>query len=424
MASTPTRVFGWIEPRYSKRKGLWNARFRYRQPDERGEQHLITIDHWDADHDLALEAAQRTQLEKTLEMLDAFQSGANGRPMFERKTIGQFVVEVWEPDLYPKLPPSSQSSDKSAINKWIRPFLGGRRFGDVNAHVAQAWVRWMEDEGASADTVKRTVAVVRGLRKRARRRGYAPDGTGDPFAELEISPPKFEPERAYALGFEDVERIGMHLPTKGDYLYLLLMGEEGLRGQEVVPLQWLDLLHEDGTARERIRVVKAVSGTYRNRVIKELKTSTGLRSPRLFAPVRTVALAAWKSRGRPALTDRVFPDPTRHDRMIEIRPWREEIFYPALLAAGYDIESAEYGKLRPHSLRAAAASAIGYAQWPRAEMIDFLGHAQETTTVRFYERAVKDAPQELRGMTIENQIARARRLAKKQPVRVKKRRRT
>src|SRR4051812_34625401 len=149
MATTPTRVFGWIEPRYAKRKGLWNARFRYRQPDERGEQQLITIDHWDANHDLALEAARRTQLEKTLEMLDAFQSGANGRPIFERKTIGQFIDEIWMTELYPKLPPSSKSSDKSAITKWIRPFLGGRRFGDVKPHVGQGWGRWVGEEGAT-----------------------------------------------------------------------------------------------------------------------------------------------------------------------------------------------------------------------------------------------------------------------------------
>ena len=406
-SAPPARVFGWIEPRYSKRTGLWNARYRYRIP---GIPKPETIDHWHENEEQAIEAAQQTQLEKTLELREGMQAGLGTTALRQRTTVGQFVDGDWMAKRYPNLPPSSQESDMAAIRKWIRPFLGGRTFGEINKHMIQEWVYWMQREGAGIPTIERAVAVFRGLRKRAILWGYLADDQPDPCKGVELPEAPFEEEPAYALSMVEVERIGMKMPTLDDYFYTLLMGEEGLRGQEVIPLNWADLLHEDGSVRDKFRVVKAVSGAGRKRVIKDLKTSTGRRLPTFFAPVQEVAVALWEAQGEPALTQRIFPARRSHDGMIELRNWRDRTFFPALAAAGIPRYGETYGRLRPHSLRAAAASALGYALWPNAEMIGFLGHAQETTTVKYYERAIESAPQELRGMSVEDQILRARKI--------------
>ena len=50
---------------------------------------------------------------------------------------------------------------------------------------------------------------------------------------------------------------------------------------------------------------------------------------------------------------------------------------------------------------------LGYALWPTHEVLDFLGHTDHTTTVKFYLRAFRDA-EDRRGVPVEEQIDRAR----------------
>jgi len=54
---------------------------------------------------------------------------------------------------------------------------------------------------------------------------------------------------------------------------------------------------------------------------------------------------------------------------------------------------------------------LGYALTPKHVMLDFLGHEQETTTIKHYLRAFKDARAKLReGLPVPDQIAQARAL--------------
>ena len=52
---------------------------------------------------------------------------------------------------------------------------------------------------------------------------------------------------------------------------------------------------------------------------------------------------------------------------------------------------------------------LGYALTPKHVMLDFLGHEQETTTIKHYLRAFRDAKARAReGVAVEEQILQAR----------------
>jgi hypothetical protein len=64
-----------------------------------------------------------------------------------------------------------------------------------------------------------------------------------------------------------------------------------------------------------------------------------------------------------------------------------------------------------HKLRATCASMLGYALRPKHVMLDFLGHEQETTTIKHYLRAFREAKARAReGIAVEEQILQARSL--------------
>jgi integrase len=396
---TQQALFGWIETRHSAREGVWNARYRYRFGTR-----TVTIDHKHDDRETAVELAQETQLEHTLR----WRRGKMPASQQGRETTFDEFLDTWKARRLANLAPSSQETYPSVIEKWLRPFLGGYMLAELTPDLGYAWLGWMKEEGAKPPTIERAVAIASGIVTRAIR-WRALDATENPFRYVER--PRQERKRApWALGAKEVWVISERMPHARDKALVLVLGFEGLRSQEAIALRWLDVLREDGSPRERLRIERAVSGTGSRRQVGDLKTRAAERYPQLFKPVADVLLKQWRANGKPSLEELVFPCGSQ-DGMLNMHNWREDYWWPALELAGIPKESKRYGKVGPHRLRATCASMLGYAQWSKAEVIAHLGHAQETTTITFYSRALED-PGDLRGLPMEKQIARGRRAAR------------
>jgi len=111
--------------------------------------------------------------------------------------------------------------------------------------------------------------------------------------------------------------------------------------------------------------------------------------------------------GQPGADELIFPG--IRGATISRRNWVRDVWEPALAAARQIEGFEELPHFGPHKLRAGCATMLGYALTPKHVMLDFLGHEQETTTIRHYLRAFKDARAKLReGLSVADQIAQAR----------------
>jgi hypothetical protein len=113
--------------------------------------------------------------------------------------------------------------------------------------------------------------------------------------------------------------------------------------------------------------------------------------------------------GRPDLGSLMFPGV--RGAVVSRRNWARDSWLPALAEARL-IEGHEgLPHFGAHKLRATCASMLGYALTPKHVMLDFLGHEQETTTIKHYLRAFRDGKARAReGVAVEEQILQARSL--------------
>jgi integrase len=133
------------------------------------------------------------------------------------------------------------------------------------------------------------------------------------------------------------------------------------------------------------------------------------REVELWEPVRRELGELYLAIGRPDLGSLMFPGV--RGAVVSRRNWARDSWLPALAGArlveGYE-DLPHFGA---HKLRATCASMLGYALTPKHVMLDFLGHEQETTTIKHYLRAFRDAKARAReGIAVEEQILQARSL--------------
>jgi len=398
-------VVGWIETYYSRRHGEWNARFRYRAAPG---QPITSINHRHEERAVAVKNAGQTQIAETQhfhnQRMPAIQRG-------RETTFSDFVNGEWMRRRFPQLSPNSQENYPSVINKWMSDYLGDYPLAELNTTVGNNWIEWMEENGAKPPTIRRALNIARGILTFALKRGVLV-GPGHPFAYVDV-PTDRKPRRDfYSLGMEHVEALVLVMPTSEDKLITLLMGEEGMRMQEVLPLRWMDLLRPDGSARAQITIDKATSGKGTKRELVSLKTASGYRRPELSPRVAQAVLAFYAEQGEPELESLVFAaTDNSHDGMRDGANWRKRVFYPALERIGVAQNGPLYGKITPHRLRAACATMLGYAQWPKMKVLLHLGHQSETTTIAWYQRALEDESHDLNGMSVDDQIKRGRKEA-------------
>jgi integrase len=402
-----TSLVGWIDVRYLRRDRMWQARLRWR-PDPKGPPKTVeTFVHESREEATRLAADAQLEFSHRVRVRLLHPRSRAGET-----TLAEFIRDVYLPKRLPQLAQSTRETYVPVLRRWVSAYLGGYRLEELDREVGQSWMEWMEAEGASRETQRQALAIARGVLTLARRQGYLDEGRPKPFELVEPTVgPRPVRRGASALSLVEVWRIAQCTPTTTDRAFVLLLGGVGLRQQEAVPLRWRDAINEEGRALARLTVERAVSGTGRNRTIKEPKTAASVRWPQLFAPVGEILEALWREQGEPPPDALIFSARRSRDGLFDVHGWRSKVFAPALAAAGIERESKTYGRVTPHRLRAACASALGYAGWPLADVMRQLGHADSQVLLRHYYRALNDQYAGLRGLSPEEQLEHARAIA-------------
>ena len=448
------RLHGWIEPRpnsdkydfgeraYSQRTGLYHARLRYRPP---GEKTIRTVREFRAETaERLIELAQGEQLELTQRLRrDGLSSSEREHALLFSDGLARYRDEHLahcKQNVREKEPPQ--------INKWIVPFLGGFTLAELKQdgrRIGHEWVNWMRSEqpvtwrtsgGKAMSERKRAPAgyrvasqaleIAKGILNVYRDELDLMEFERNPFDGVTVKKESHEQRARHleqAIPLSLVEAVAFYMEDIQDVALTLVLGELGLRQQEAHVLDWPHVLWPSGAPRKTIEVEQAVSGTGSNRAVGAPKSLSATRRVTLHPSTADVLLALWEERGRPPIEpgSLVFPGVKetargeKTDGLLNRPGWLKWKFKPAL-AALYDgkalIALAKlHGKLTPHRLRSAAASAVGYAAISRAEAMLNFGWSRIDTMILHYERAYLEPDPELRGVPVDEQIVSARRQA-------------
>ena len=447
------RLQGWIEPSpkrrdfrkraLSPRTGLYHARLRYRQP---GDKTIRTVGDFRAETpERLIEAVQTAQIELTQQLRrDQLSSD-------EREYTLLFVdgLARYHDEHLARCKPNVREKEPPQINKWIAPFLGAFTLAELKKdgrRIGRDWVRWMRSEqsvtwftsggktqieprraAAGHRVAEQALEIAKGIFKVYRDELDLMDYERNPFDGVVVKKEADEQRASHleqAIPLALIESLAFFMDDLQDVALTLVLGELGLRQQEAYVLDWPHLLWPGGELRKTIEVEEAVSGTGRNRQIGAPKSLSATRRVTLHPPTGDVLLALWEERGRPPIVQgsRVFPGAEKTatgektDGLVNRPGWLKWRFKPALsaLCDGDDAVAALvklHGKLTPHRLRSAAASAAGFAGVSLAEAMLNFGWSRVDTLIRHYQRAYADPDPELRRMPVADQIVHARRQA-------------
>ena len=453
-AAAGLRLYGWIDPNpnstkykfeeraYSSRTGLYHARVRYRAT---GETAIRT------DTDLAAETPEKllalaydAQLDLTTRLRKQHLSGDDR----EQATLFIDGLARYHDEHLARRKQNVREKEPPQINKWLVPFLGSYTLAELKQdgrRIGREWVAWMrsvqsvtwitsggttkvEAERAPAGyrVAEQALEIARGVLTAYRDELDLLDFEVNPFDGVRVNKEAGDQRARHleaAIPLTLVETIAFYMEDMRDVAMTCVLGELGLRQQEAYVLSWDQVLWPSGEPRTVIEVQEAVSGSGRHREIGSPKSESASRLVTLHAPTADVLLALWEAQGRPAIESesRVFPgvattstgEPT--DGIVNRPGWLKWKFKPTL-AALHDEQSLAkltklHGKLTPHRLRSAAASAAGFAGVSNAEAMINFGWSRVDTMIAHYERAYQDPDPELRGMPVADQIVLARRHA-------------
>lgn len=327
-------------------------------------------------------------------------------------TCGEFI-ELWmRLHVLPELEANTQANYRRVVPLYFTAFFGNTGLSQVDRARAYEWREWMieqtvgrarlESQGG-VPTVNRMLQIGKGIFSFAVELGYLRD---NPLEHVRALPYRQEKrKRLFAPTPEQVETIRSVISDsrKGEQYWVCLrdralvslMAYEGLRQSEVLGAHWWQAIDDAGLVRFHF-------------IIDKSKTPAGEdREVELWEPVRRELGELYLAIGRPDLGSLMFPGV--RGAAVSRRNWARDSWLPALAGARLVEGCEDLPHFGAHKLRATCASMLGYALTPKHVMLDFLGHEQETTTIKHYLRAFRDAKARAReGIAVEEQILQAR----------------
>lgn len=308
----------------------------------------------------------------------------------ERKTLAEYGAEWW-PAHSRNLEHATKIAYLYTWNTHILPHLGPLPLAAITPRVVERWRHQLEDAGAGAATVKKSMAVLQAALGRAVVWGYlqtnpvaaVPKPSARPAPRSPITPAKVEVMRR---NLRDQDRYA-------DAALVCTLAYSGLRPEEALALTWGDIGH--GT----IRVDNAIAFGE-----SKLTKTERARAVDLLAPLREDLAELRVRQHHPGDRRLIWPKASDRDafwRDHDYRNWRSRRYRPAAQDAGID-------DLRPYTLRASFASLLIAEGHPVTYVAEQLGHSVETC-LRHYALLFK----EFAGVRIDavDTIRRARRAA-------------
>jgi len=182
---------------------------------------------------------------------------------------------------------------QNAINKWIRPYLGHTRIGDLNREDIQQLYAQMGKSNKSRSSMNQVRAVLSQALDEAMVSGYIKSNLVK-FVKL---PKKKRPTPIY-LSTEEVLAIKKRAIEKGEWLRWALALLYGMRQGECLGLRWEDVSFTNESLQVR-RSQGRVPG--KGLVLEDLKTSSSVRN----LPLPKEILELFKQHKREQLEQRL-----------------------------------------------------------------------------------------------------------------------
>jgi integrase len=272
-------------------------------------------------------------------------------------TFRQFA-DKWKRDTLSQHKRSTQSADRSRLEKHLLPELGDRSMKDINREVVQTMVA-RKATTLSAKSVRNLVALLREMWVQAKADGYT---EMDPFAALRLPETDLVNERCLTL--DEMKNV---IDAAEDPLHTFywILAESGIRVGEACGLLVSNLLLDVGA-------IKITQKVWHGKV-ETVKSKRGVRlceiSPQLVAHLRGF-LRSW----RPNRLNLLFA--TKNGTPWDADVVRKRKLYPLLAKLG--IERCGF-----HAFRHGNASVLDAEGVPMATRQNRLGHSDARMTMRY-----------------------------------------
>ena len=148
----------------------------------------------------------------------------------------QFTEQEWMPRILATLKPSTRSSYRANLRRYVLPWLGGARLLDLRKGDIQQWLSALSQNGLSRQTVKNIWAVLSSVLTTAVDWGYLKE---NPARGVRF-PARQPKARAFLPAPDQVGHILAQLAEPSFTLAVLLVGT-GLRVGEAIGLRWEDV---------------------------------------------------------------------------------------------------------------------------------------------------------------------------------------
>jgi len=299
-----------------------------------------------------------------LRALEARLSTINS-PTYRARPTAVFAdfASRWEAVVLCQHKPSTQSSIRSQLRRWLLPSLGNCALKDLEGQKLQGFISGCN---ASPKTVRNLVATLRMMWNNARSWGYV---AHDPFSGLVL--PKRGLVYTFTLSLQEIRDV-IGAAAEPYRTFYMILAETGIRGGEICALRLEDLDLESA-------VVHVQQSVWRGK-LQTVKSRKGNRrfpiSPELVDHLRTY-LTTWRPNAQRLLFATSNGTPWDHSLV------RKRKFHPLLKKLG--IQQCGF-----HAFRHGNATLLDQIHAPMAVRLNRLGHAEAQTTMGYTHIVTSD----------------------------------
>lgn len=299
-----------------------------------------------------------------LRALEARLSTINS-PTYRARPTAAFAefANRWDATVLSQHKPSTQSSTRSQLRRWLLPGLGDCPLKDLEGQRLQAFISVCK---ASPKTVRNLVATLRMMWNSARAWGYV---AHDPFGGLVL--PKRGLVNTFNLSLQEIRDV-IGAATEPYRTFCMILAETGIRGGEICALRVDDLDLENA-------VIHVRQSVWRGK-LQTVKSRKGNRrfpiSPELAEHLQTY-LRTWRPNAPGLLFATANGTPWDHSLV------RKRKFHPLLKKLG--IEQCGF-----HAFRHGNATLLDQIGAPMAVRLNRLGHAEPQTTMNYTHAVTAD----------------------------------
>jgi len=286
-------------------------------------------------------------------------------PIYRARPTATFAefANRWDATALSQHKPSTQSSTRSQLRKWLVPQLGSCALKDLDGQQLQAFVSGCD---CNAKTIRNLVATLRMMWSSARAWGYV---AHDPFEGLVL--PKRGLVQTFTLSLDEIKRV-IDSASEPHQTFYSILAETGIRGGEICGLRVADLDLENALIhvhqsvwRGQVQTVKSRKGNRRFPISAELVEH--LR----------VYLRTWRPNPPGLLFATQNGTPWDHSLV------RKRKFHPLLKKLG--IPQCGF-----HAFRHGNATLLDQIGAPMAVRLNRLGHAEAQTTMGYTHAITAD----------------------------------